>query len=155
MLSLADALVRPAEASGSAPGRVNLLGEHTDYSGGFVLPTAIPQRAHVELAHSPDGDFHVHSASLGRQVVFAPDDAVPDDFARYVYGCIAVLRQRGIEVPPLSMRIDSTVPIGVGLSSSAPPRRGSTPMRRSLCARRTSSWRQRARARSWSGRWPR
>ena len=119
MLSLADALVRPAEASGSAPGRVNLLGEHTDYSGGFVLPTAIPQRAHVELAHSPDDDFHVHSASLGRQVVFAPDDAVPDDFARYVYGCIAVLRQRGIEVPPLSMRIDSTVPIGVGLSSSA------------------------------------
>jgi galactokinase len=119
VLNLADALAKPAEATGVAPGRVNLLGEHTDYSGGFVLPTAIPQQARVELAHSPDGDFHVHSASLGRQVVFAQDDEVPGDFARYVYGCVAVLRGRGFEVPPLSMRIESDVPIGVGLSSSA------------------------------------
>jgi galactokinase len=119
MLNLAEALALPAEAVGVAPGRVNLLGEHTDYSGGFVLPTAIPQEARVELAHSPDANFHVHSASLGKQVVFAPDDAAPGDFARYVYGCIDVLRRRGFEVPPLSMRIDSTVPIGVGLSSSA------------------------------------
>jgi galactokinase len=119
VLNLADALARPAEAVGVAPGRVNLLGEHTDYSGGFVLPTAIPQQARVELAHSPDGDFHVHSSSLGRQVVFSPSDDAPGDFARYVHGCIEVLRRRGFEVPPLSMRIDSTVPIGVGLSSSA------------------------------------
>lgn len=119
MLSLASALAQPTEAVGVAPGRVNLLGEHTDYSGGFVLPTAIPQRARVELAHSPDSDFHVHSSSLGQQAVFAPDEPVASDFSRYVQGCVAVLRQRGVEVPPLAVRIESTVPIGVGLSSSA------------------------------------
>lgn len=119
MLNLAEALTRPAQAVGIAPGRVNLLGEHTDYSGGYVLPTAIPQQARVEIAASPDGDFHVHSADLGRQVVFAPGEQVTSDFARYVYGCVEVLRRRGIDVPPLTLRIDSAVPIGVGLSSSA------------------------------------
>jgi galactokinase len=119
MLNLVEALTLPAEAVGIAPGRVNLLGEHTDYSGGFVLPTAIPQQARVEIARSPDGDFHVHSASLGRQVVFSLEDDVPPDFASYVYGCLAVLRRQGFEAPPVTMRIDSTVPIGVGLSSSA------------------------------------
>ncbi|MFO1455965.1 MAG: galactokinase [Steroidobacteraceae bacterium] len=118
-MDLASALAQPAEAVGVAPGRVNLLGEHTDYSGGFVLPTAIPQRATVELAHSPDADFHVHSSSLGQQAVFAPDEPLASDFSRYVQGCVAVLRERGIAVPPLAVRIESTVPIGVGLSSSA------------------------------------
>ncbi len=54
----------PAQAQASAPGRVNLIGEHTDYQGGFVLPTAIPQRITVELARNGSGEHVLHSAAL-------------------------------------------------------------------------------------------
>lgn len=109
----------PAE-SAEAPGRVNLLGEHTDYSCGFVLPAAIAQTTRVSLALSPDNDFHIHSAELGmaQSIVAGAADAAPG-FSRYVYGCVQVLRARGHVVPPVLMDIESTVPIGIGLSSSA------------------------------------
>ena len=102
-----------------APGRVNLLGEHTDYSGGFVLPIGIKQFTRVELAPSSDGLFHLHSVNLQERVTFAQGDSQVLGFGRYVHGCIEVLGQTGHRVPPALIQIDSTVPIGVGLSSSA------------------------------------
>ena len=103
----------------SAPGRVNLLGEHTDYNDGFVLPVAIPQRTHVQAAPSPDGRFHVYSSNLDEHAEFEVDGELPDGYARYVAGCVHILRDHGVKVPPLSMKVHSDVPMGSGLSSSA------------------------------------
>lgn len=109
----------PPAAAARAPGRVNVLGEHTDYNDGYVLPTAIPQTTTVTIAPSRDGRFHVHSAQLHLTVWYADGEAPPAGFAQYVHGCVAVVRERGHAVPPLSVSIDSEVPIGSGLSSSA------------------------------------
>jgi galactokinase len=105
----------PAVAA-SAPGRVNLIGDHTDYNQGFVLPTAIPQQTTVEAAI---GTAHseVYSATLDRTVRF--DSGTLIDFARYVGGCVRVLKDGGASIPPLQLRIASDVPVGAGLSSSA------------------------------------
>ncbi len=102
-----------------APGRVNLLGEHTDYNDGFVLPTAIPQHTTVAIGFSPDDRHHVYSAELKERVDLDPAGANPQGFARYVDGCIRVLETAGHKIPPLNIFVTSSVPIGSGLSSSA------------------------------------
>lgn len=109
----------------SAPGRANLIGEHTDYSGGLVLPFAIDARAQVALGPSDDGHFHVASAQRSGSVTHAaPGDLQPGSpaakgWAAYPLGIVWALQQRGVEVPPLTIALDSTVPAGAGLSSSA------------------------------------
>lgn len=103
----------------TAPGRVNLLGEHTDYSGGFVLPIGIGQSTQVEIAPSADELFHVYSATLDELVTFSRGQQKVQGFGRYVHGCVEVLERAGHHVPYCLVRIDSNVPIGVGLSSSA------------------------------------
>lgn len=106
----------------SAPGRVNLLGEHTDYNDGFVLPTAIPQETTVYIAQSPNDRHHFYSANLEEGVDINPTESiesVPEGFARYINGCIRVLEQAGYAIPPINLFATSSVPIGSGLSSSA------------------------------------
>jgi galactokinase len=107
------------EATASAPGRVNVLGEHTDYNDGFVLPTAIPQQTIVHVGHSSDDRHHFYSANLEEQVDVDRDELPHSDFARYVYGCIQVLEEGGYTIPSINLHVASTVPIGSGLSSSA------------------------------------
>src|SRR3954452_24459756 len=102
--------------SARAPGRVNLMGDHTDYNDGFVLPAAIPQQTMVEAAPG-NGMHEVYSATLDRMVRF--DAGALTDFARYVGGCVRVLERRGVKVPALRLHIASDVPVGAGLSSSA------------------------------------
>jgi galactokinase len=103
----------------SAPGRVNLLGEHTDYNDGFVLPIAIPQQTTVQLGFSTDDRDHFYSQALGQLTSLSRFDNSPQGFSSYLYGCIQVLEQRGMSIPFLTVYITSSVPIGVGLSSSA------------------------------------
>ncbi len=110
---------RPPEVFGRAPGRVNLLGEHTDYNEGFVLPTVIQRETRVELGQSADGRFRYFSENLDLLIELESDQPAPPNFARYVHGCVEVLRARGISVQPCSVRIESDIPIGRGLSSSA------------------------------------
>ncbi|MBD2459556.1 galactokinase [Oscillatoria sp. FACHB-1407] len=107
------------DVEASAPGRVNLLGEHTDYNDGFVLPTAIPQHTTVAIGRSPNDRHHFYSANLEEQVDIGPSESTPTGFARYVDGCIRVLEQSGHKIPPLNIFVNSSVPIGSGLSSSA------------------------------------
>jgi galactokinase len=106
------------QAQASAPGRVNLLGEHTDYNEGFVLPTAIPQQTTVYLGFSSDQQHHFYSEELEEQVDIANQEAV-QGFASYILGCIRLLEQEGHTIPPLNVYVTSSVPIGSGLSSSA------------------------------------
>lgn len=109
----------PAKLQAIAPGRVNLLGEHTDYNDGFVLPIAIPQQTTVQLGWSADDRHHFYSQELNEQVDLAPTDPTPEGFASYLVGCIRVLETQGISIPPLNVFVTSAVPIGSGLSSSA------------------------------------
>lgn len=109
----------PARTETSAPGRVNLLGEHTDYNDGYVLPIAIPQQTTVQLSLSPNQQHHFYSQAFTEQVSLRSADPVPQGFASYPYGCICVLEQQGVSIPLLNVYITSSVPIGAGLSSSA------------------------------------
>lgn len=101
-----------------APGRVNLIGDHTDYNEGLVLPAGIPQLTTVLVARSTNGEHDAVSETLDEHVKY-DEFNVASGFARYVAAGIKVLEERGIEVPPLQILVTSDVPVGAGLSSSA------------------------------------
>lgn len=107
------------ETEASAPGRVNLLGEHTDYNDGFVLPTAIPQQTTVQLGLSKDGQHHFYSVELDERVTISEGHHTASGFASYIFGCVRLLEREGHTVPPMNLHVTSSVPIGSGLSSSA------------------------------------
>lgn len=108
------------EALASAPGRVNLLGEHTDYNDGYMLPVATPQCTTVALARSHDDHHHFYSGTLDGNVSFAAQGgSAPQGFGSYVEGCIRLLEARGATVPPLRLFVTTNLPVGSGLSSSA------------------------------------
>ena len=112
---------RPASLTASAPGRVNLIGEHTDYNGGYVLPTVIPQRTLVELARRDDNRIRAASANVGRRLVEyrLGDEQRRGAWTDYLQGVTWALRQEGHRLGGADIRIDSKVPLGSGLSSSA------------------------------------
>ena len=112
---------REAEKRGIAPGRVNLIGEHTDYNGGFVLPTVIPQRTVVELATRADDLVQVSSTNVGRPVAAyrLGAEARSGTWLDYVQGITRVLGDARHAIRGADLRIDSSVPLGSGLSSSA------------------------------------
>ncbi len=118
-MSFESVFGEPSEAIGEAPGRVNLLGEHTDYNDGFVLPIAIAQRTRVAMGHSKEARFALHAQGQGDTVYFTLDTPPSEHFASYVYGCLMQARERGADIPPLQIHVESEVPMGVGLSSSA------------------------------------
>ncbi|MCX2730946.1 galactokinase [Saccharopolyspora sp. NFXS83] len=116
---------RAPSAVWSAPGRVNLIGEHTDYNDGFVLPIALPHRIAVAAAPRTDGRLSV--ATLGDDGVLhragpTPLDAlspgVQTGWAAYPAGVAWALRGQGIDVPGADLLIAGDVPAGAGLSSS-------------------------------------
>jgi galactokinase len=100
---------RPPEEVWAAPGRVNLIGEHTDYNGGFVLPVAIDRHTVVAVGLRDDRALRCRSLQF-------PDD---ESWAVYVDAVRASLLERGIDVHGADVLVDSDVPPGAGLSSSA------------------------------------
>lgn len=121
--SFVELFGRPPEVSARAPGRVNLIGEHTDYNGGYVLPMVIPQETRVELARRPDAVVRAFSADIGaagEQATYRlGEEARRGEWIDYVQGVTAVLARSFAPVSGFDVRIDSDVPVGSGLSSSA------------------------------------
>jgi galactokinase len=107
---------------GIAPGRVNLIGEHTDYNDGFVFPAAIDRGLWI-AARPTDGPSALHSAQVGAGETFDVNTVKPGDlqeWAMYPAGMgWALLGHKGGTLPNLQAVVDSTVPIGSGVSSSA------------------------------------
>ncbi len=114
-----DAFGRTPDAAASAPGRVNLLGEHTDYNDGYVLPIALAQQTTVSLGRAGSESFRLLSEGFARPIRFSLDRLPDEPFGRYVFGCIQEVARRGHVVPPLDIHVGSDLPMGVGLSSSA------------------------------------
>ena len=109
------------EIAVAAPARVNLLGEHTDYTGGLVLPMAIPFSTEVRVLPSPDGKYRFHSAGFEGERSMTPEDRSgrTGEWSDYPVGVLRELQALGIEPPPFTMEIAGNVPLGAGLSSSA------------------------------------
>lgn len=104
----------------SAPGRVNLIGEHTDYNGGFAMPIAITQATTVAVARNGRTELRVASEQVDGgaiQTYGTPD--VSDPFASYIQGAFWALQQADMRVQPVDVTVSSEIPIGSGLSSSA------------------------------------
>ena len=119
---------RPTAVAAAAPGRVNLIGEHVDYCDGFVLPMAIERETVIVAAPRPEvgGEpvARLHSTAFAETVELpltpgaGPPAAAPG-WSRYLAGVIAGFLDRGATIPAFDAVVDSTVPIGGGLSSSA------------------------------------
>jgi galactokinase len=105
----------------SAPGRVNLIGEHTDYNEGLVLPIAIKERTRVAAAARPDRVIRAYSQSLKKERSFSLDEpwARRGKWLDYVEGMARTLVARGVPVGGADLMVSSDVPPGAGLSSSA------------------------------------
>ncbi|TNB73667.1 galactokinase [Arthrobacter sp. BB-1] len=105
-----------------APGRVNLIGEHTDYNEGFVLPFAIDRTARVAIRVRPDSSVRLLSTYGDQGLVSTTLDSLEPGSAKgwtkYPLGVMWALKERGVTVPGVDLLLDSNVPLGAGLSSS-------------------------------------
>ncbi len=105
-----------------APGRVNLIGEHTDYNDGFVMPAAIGFSTWVAAAPRTDRQLVLHSENFAERIEFDLDELnakARQHWSDYAYGVAVVLEQSGYHLRGANLMIRGEVPIGVGLSSSA------------------------------------
>ncbi len=111
----------PHEAHFVAPARVNLLGEHTDYTGGLVLPMAIPFTTRATITTPDDQCYHFASNLFPETLALARDDRslARKQWTDYPVGVLRELQKLGIEPPPFSLHLSGNVPFGAGVSSSA------------------------------------
>ena len=105
----------------ASPGRINLIGEHTDYNGGFVFPGAIDKGMIAELRPNGTDKVRAYSIDLKDYVEFGlnEEDAPRTSWARYIFGVCREMIRRGVEVKGFNTAFAGDVPLGAGMSSSA------------------------------------
>jgi galactokinase len=128
MIALEPLVRRHAERFGTverafqAPGRVNLIGEHTDYTGGLVMPAAIDFNTVAVVGPAKDGRSVIHSVDFKKEFEFDAS-VLPEkpkhDWTDYPAGVLWSLGQSGVVAPQFTMTLQGDVPLGAGLSSSA------------------------------------
>jgi len=109
-------------AAAVAPGRVEIMGNHTDYNGGFVLPAALDKATAMVGAATGDSAIRIYAADFRREAVFSASNLQRDphnSWASYVLGVVDQLQQLGVKIGGFQAVIHSDVPGGAGLSSSA------------------------------------
>jgi galactokinase len=104
-----------------SPGRINIIGEHTDYNEGFVLPTAIDKAIYVAVGRREDNQIRLYAEDFRAYFDVAIDDIQPVDLGwpNYILGVVHQLRLRGAQLGGFNLYVDGDVPLGAGLSSSA------------------------------------
>ena len=104
-----------------SPGRINIIGEHTDYNNGFVLPAAIDKAVYVAISKREDSRVHLYAADLKESIDLGLDEIRPvsQNWANYILGVVAQMQKRSLPVGGFNMAMTGDVPIGSGLSSSA------------------------------------
>ena len=105
----------------ASPGRVNLIGEHTDYNGGFVLPGAIDKMMMAEIKFNGLDKVRAYSIDLSSYAEFGLNevDAPSEDWAKYIFGVCREMIKRGHDIKPFDTVFGGDVPLGAGMSSSA------------------------------------
>lgn len=105
----------------AAPGRINLIGEHTDYNGGFVFPGAVKQGIVAEIRPNNTRDINVYAVDLDLATSFCIDDeqGPAQIHFRYIYGVVREMMKKGVSVEGFDVVYGGDVPLGAGMSSSA------------------------------------
>ena len=122
---VADAFIKhfsqPAECFYASPGRVNLIGEHTDYNGGFVFPGAVDKGMIAAIRPNGTQTVHAFSIDLNDEATFDLNDeqGPKASWARYIYGVCREMMARGVAVQGFDTAFAGDVPLGAGMSSSA------------------------------------
>ncbi len=105
-----------------APGRLEVLGNHTDYNNGLVMSVAVDKYIHIAAAPRPDGKVELVSTAFPQSEIFSISDIKPNpaaSWANYVKGVLVQLKKRGVPMSGFNAAIHSTLPMGAGMSSSA------------------------------------
>jgi galactokinase len=104
-----------------SPGRINIIGEHTDYNGGFVMPAAINKAIYVAISKREDDEIHLFSESYQQFDISSIKSLKKSEnsWANYILGVADQLKERGYQLGGFNFYIDGDVPLGAGLSSSA------------------------------------
>lgn len=104
-----------------SPGRINIIGEHTDYNEGFVLPTAIDKAVYVGLGKRDDEEIHLYAADFNEayQIDLSAVEPTDKGWPNYILGVVNQLKERNKVISGFNLYIDGDVPVGAGLSSSA------------------------------------
>jgi len=104
-----------------SPGRINLIGEHTDYNDGFVLPAAIDKAIYVAVSKRADNQIHLHALEFNEDCVVPLNNLRSTDkrWSAYTLGVVEQLQKRNYPVQGFNIVIDGDVPVGAGMSSSA------------------------------------
>lgn len=116
-----DVFQREATVTVKSPGRINIIGEHTDYNNGFVLPAAIDKYIYVAISERNDNELHLYSGDYKEKYTSPLTATVEDapEWAKYIIGVSQLINKRTNKVKGFDLYVEGDVPLGAGLSSSA------------------------------------